>query len=36
MPDLLAAEAEAAIDGADQYRLQQDAVGVAMHDARHR
>ena len=32
-PDLLAAEAEAAIDRADMQRLQQHAVGIAMHDA---
>ena len=32
-PDLLAAEAEAAIDRADQDRLQQDPVGVAVDDA---
>ena len=34
--DHLAAEAEAAIDRADADELQQHAVGVAVHDARHR
>ncbi len=34
--DLLAAEAEAAIDRADQQRLEQRAVGVAVDDAAHR
>ena len=31
--DRLAAEAEAAIDRADVQELQQDAIGIAMHDA---
>ena len=33
LPDLLAAEAEAAIDRADQNRLQQHPVRVAVHNA---
>jgi len=32
---MLAAEAEAAVHRADQQRLQQRAVGVAVHDALH-
>ncbi len=35
-PDHLAAEAEAAIDGADIRKLQEHAIGVAMHKPRHR
>jgi hypothetical protein len=33
---MLAAETEAAIDGADEERFQQSAIGVAMHNARQR